>query len=44
MLAVSKGVALPSPEDGNRSSLRNVVLSVYLEFRTMDEVKKPDDS
>jgi hypothetical protein len=29
------GVSLPSPEDGNRSSFRNVVFNSYLEFRTM---------
>jgi hypothetical protein len=48
MLSLSKGpnrvdVSFPSPEDGNRSSLRNVVFSSYLEFRTMDEVHKPMD-
>jgi hypothetical protein len=26
----------PLPEDGNRSSFRNVIFSSYLEFRTMD--------
>jgi hypothetical protein len=35
------GVSLPSPVDGNRSSFRNVVFSIYLEFRTMDQVPKP---
>jgi hypothetical protein len=34
-------VSLPSPEDGNRSSFRNVVFSMYLEFRTMDKVQNP---
>jgi hypothetical protein len=48
-LALSKGpkragVSLPSPEDGNTSSLRNVVFSSYLEFQTMDKVHKPSDS
>jgi hypothetical protein len=38
------GVSLPSPEDGDRSSFRNVVFSRYLEFRTMDEAHKPSDS
>jgi hypothetical protein len=49
MLALSKGptrldASLPSPEDGNRFSFGNVVFSSYLEFRTMDKVKKPSDS
>jgi hypothetical protein len=30
-------VSLLLPEDGNRSSFRNVVLSCYLQFRRMDE-------
>jgi hypothetical protein len=39
-LALSKGlnrigVSLPSPEDGNRSSYRNVAFSNYLKFRTI---------
>jgi hypothetical protein len=38
------GVSFPSPEDGSRSSFRNVVFSSYLEFRTMDKVQKPSDS
>jgi hypothetical protein len=38
------GISLPSPEAGNRSSLRNVVFSSYLEFRTINEVEKPNDS
>jgi hypothetical protein len=47
-LALSKGpnrvgVALSSSEDGNRSSFRNVVFSIYLELRTMDKVHKPAD-
>jgi hypothetical protein len=33
-------VHLPSPEDGNRSSFRNVVFSSFLEHRTMDKVQK----
>jgi hypothetical protein len=36
--------SLPSPEDGNRYSLRNVVFSSYLELRTMDKVHAPSDS
>jgi hypothetical protein len=49
MLALSKGpnkvgVSLTSPEDGNRSSFRNVVFSSDLGFRTMDKVQKPSDS
>jgi hypothetical protein len=48
-LAISKGpngvdVFLPSPEDGNRSSLRNDVFSSYLQFKTMEKVQKPNDS
>jgi hypothetical protein len=35
---------LPSPEDGTKSSFRNVVLSSYLELRTMDNVQKCNDS
>jgi hypothetical protein len=34
------GVSLHQPEDGNRSSFRNVVFSSYLEFRTVDEAQK----
>jgi hypothetical protein len=43
-LALSKG--LPSPEDGNRSSFRNVVFfNCYLgKIRTMDKVRKPNIS
>jgi hypothetical protein len=37
-------VSLPSREDENRSSFRNVVLSNYLGFRTMNTVQKPSDS
>jgi hypothetical protein len=43
MLPNGVGISLPSPEDGNRSSFRNVVFSRYLEFRTMDKVHKPSD-
>jgi hypothetical protein len=49
-LAFSKGpnrvgVSFPSPENGNRSSIRNVVFSsTYLQFRTMDKVQKPRNS
>jgi hypothetical protein len=48
-LAISKrpnrvGVSLLSPEDGNRSILRNAVFSIYLELRTIDKVHKPSDS
>jgi hypothetical protein len=40
MLDLSKrpntlGVSIPTSEDRNRSSFRNVVFSSYLEFRTM---------
>jgi hypothetical protein len=34
------GVYFPSPEEGNRSSSRNNVLSTYLELRTIDRVQK----
>jgi hypothetical protein len=48
-LALSKepnrvSVSLHSPEDGNRSSLRNVVLSSLLEFLKMDKVHEPSES
>jgi hypothetical protein len=33
-----------SPEDGNRSSCRNVLFLSYLEFQTMDKVHKHSDS
>jgi hypothetical protein len=36
-------VPLPSHEDGNRSSFRNVVFSSNLEFLTMDKAHKPCD-
>jgi hypothetical protein len=47
--ALSKGlnkirVSLNSPDDGNRSGVRKVVLPRNLEFRTMDKVHKPSDS
>jgi hypothetical protein len=32
--------SLPSPEDGNRPSFRNVGFSSYLEFRTMGKIHK----
>jgi hypothetical protein len=36
---------LSPPEDGNRSSFRNIVLSsFFLEYRTMDRVQKPSNS
>jgi hypothetical protein len=36
------GVSCPSPEDGNRSSFRNVVFfCFFLEYRTMNKVQKP---
>jgi hypothetical protein len=38
------GVSLPSPEDGNTSSFRDVVFSSCLEFWTMDKVHKPSHS
>jgi hypothetical protein len=38
------GVSLPSPEDGNRTSFRNVVSSCNLECRTIDKVQNPVDS
>jgi hypothetical protein len=38
------GVSLRSPEEGNRSSFRNVVFSSCLEFRTTDNVHKPSNS
>jgi hypothetical protein len=38
------GVSLHSREEGNRSSLRNVVFSIYLEIRTMGKVQKASDS
>jgi hypothetical protein len=48
-LTLSKGpirvdVSVHSPEDGNRSSLRYVVFSSYLGFRTTGKVHKPSDS
>jgi hypothetical protein len=38
------GVSLLSPEDGNGSSCRNVVLSSYLESRTMHKFQELRDS
>jgi hypothetical protein len=38
------GVSFPSPEDGNRSSFRNALLSSYLEFQTLDKAHIPSDS
>jgi hypothetical protein len=32
------------PEEENGRSFRNVLLSNYLDFRTMDEVQKPGDT
>jgi hypothetical protein len=48
-LALSKGpnrvgLSLSSPEDGKRSSFRNIAFYSYLEFRTMDAVHKLSDS
>jgi hypothetical protein len=40
LLGTEQCLSLPSPEDGNRYSFRNVVFSRYLEFRTLDEVHK----
>jgi hypothetical protein len=34
------GISLTSPEDGDKSSLRNVVFSSYLEYRKTDRVQK----
>jgi hypothetical protein len=34
----------PPPEDGNRSSFRNVVFSSHLYFRIKYKVPKPSDS
>jgi hypothetical protein len=46
---LSKGpnrIGFPSPEDGNKSSFRNVVffLSLFFNTRTMDKVRKPSIS
>jgi hypothetical protein len=38
------GVSLPSPEDRNRSSFRNIVFSRYLKFREMMKDKNPINS
>jgi hypothetical protein len=37
------GVSIPSHENGNRSSFRNVEFSMCLEFRTMDKGHKPSN-
>jgi hypothetical protein len=37
-------ILLPSPEEGNSSSFRNVVFYSYLEFQTMDKDQKPRHS
>jgi hypothetical protein len=44
-LSLSKGlnrtdVSFPSPEDGDRSSFGNIVISIYFVFRTLDTVRK----
>jgi hypothetical protein len=49
LFALSKGpnragVFSRSAEYGNRSSFQNVVVSSYLEFRTLDKAHKPSDS
>jgi hypothetical protein len=36
-------VALPSPENENRSRFRNVVFPTYLEYRTTDKVQNPSN-
>jgi hypothetical protein len=38
------GVNLTSPEDGNRTSIRNAVFSLNLEFWAMDEAHIPSNS
>jgi hypothetical protein len=37
-------VSLPSPQERNRSSFRNIVFYSYLELQVMDIVHKPSDS
>jgi hypothetical protein len=37
------GVSLPSPEDGNRSSIQNVMSSSYLKLWMIDKSHKPND-
>jgi hypothetical protein len=37
-------VSHPSPEEGSRSSFRNVVFSSYLDFRDVDKVHKSSES
>jgi hypothetical protein len=41
--AQREGVSLPSSEDGNKSSFRNVAFSSSLKILTMNEVYKPSD-
>jgi hypothetical protein len=48
-LALSKGpnrvdASLPSPEDRNSSSFRNVVIYIYIEFQPIDKVYILSDS
>jgi hypothetical protein len=38
------GAFLLSPENRSTSSFRKVVFLIYLEFRTMDKVRKATDS
>jgi hypothetical protein len=42
-LGTQQIVFIPSPEDGNTPSFRNVLFSSYVEFQTMDEVHEPSD-
>jgi hypothetical protein len=37
-------VSFPSPEDGNRSSFRNILIFSYLESGTVERIHKPSDS
>jgi hypothetical protein len=37
------GVSLPSPEDRNRSSFRNIVICSHLEFLAMDQKASDSD-
>jgi hypothetical protein len=34
----------PPPEEGNKSSFRNVIVFWFVEFRTMDKVQNPSNS
>jgi hypothetical protein len=46
-LTLSKGpnrVCVSSPEDGNRSSSRNVVYCSYLQYHMMGKAQKQSDS